>query len=100
VVDCTLVCLENFRRICLLKKGIEMARELSKKLARDYFQRALGREEVVVLLISKNMHADAVRESQELVELALKGMLRLVGIDPPKIHDVGAMLQQYQSLFP
>jgi HEPN domain-containing protein len=29
-----------------------------------------------------------VREAQELVELALKGMLRAIGIEPPKLHDV------------
>jgi HEPN domain-containing protein len=77
-----------------------MVREPTKKLALDYFHRATGRMEVVTLLISKSMHADAVRESQELVELALKGLLRWVGIDPPKIHDVGNVLIQYQSLFP
>lgn len=35
---------------------------------------------------------DVVREAQEIVELALKAMLRSVGIDPPHLHDVGAVL--------
>jgi hypothetical protein len=41
-----------------------------------------------------------VREAQEIVELALKGMLRRVGIDPPKWHDVGFIFLEYAELFP
>jgi len=33
--------------------------------------------------------SDVVEEAQEIVELSLKGMLRFVGIEPPKFHDVG-----------
>jgi HEPN domain-containing protein len=40
-----------------------------------------------------------VREAQELVELALKGMLRAVGVEPPKVHDVGALLVEQTALF-
>ena len=36
--------------------------------------------------------ADVVRESQEVVELALKGLLRAHGIDPPRVHDVSEVL--------
>jgi HEPN domain-containing protein len=31
----------------------------------------------------------AVRRSQEVVELALKGTLRCLGVDYPRVHDVG-----------
>lgn len=31
----------------------------------------------------------AVRRAQEVVELALKGCLRILGIDYPKVHDTG-----------
>jgi len=31
----------------------------------------------------------SVRRAQEVVELALKGCLRIVGIDFPKVHDAG-----------
>lgn len=44
-------------------------------------------------------HSDVVREAQELVELALKGMLRAVGIEPPKFHDVGPLLLEYRERF-
>jgi HEPN domain-containing protein len=33
-----------------------------------------------------------VRESQEIVELALKALLRARGIDPPRVHDVSDVL--------
>lgn len=31
-----------------------------------------------------------VRRSQEVVELSLKGLIKLIGIEYPKVHDVGA----------
>jgi HEPN domain-containing protein len=36
--------------------------------------------------------ADVVRESQEVVELALKGLLRGCGVEAPRIHDVSEVL--------
>ena len=42
----------------------------------------------------------AVRRSQETVEMALKGTLRLIGIEVPKIHDVGVILKEHRELFP
>lgn len=44
--------------------------------------------------------SDVVREAQEIVELALKGILRQMGIEPPKQHDVGDLLRQYASRLP
>jgi len=38
-----------------------------------------------------------VREAQEVVELALKGLLREIGIDPPKQHDVGDLVVEYRD---
>lgn len=35
-----------------------------------------------------------VRRSQETVELALKGLLMILGIDYPKIHDVGMVFYE------
>lgn len=49
----------------------------------------------------KNEHfAYAVRQSQECVELSLKGALRYVGIEPPKWHDVGIILRKEAKRFP
>ncbi|WP_157633604.1 HEPN domain-containing protein [Thioflavicoccus mobilis] len=41
-----------------------------------------------------------MRKTQELVELALKAMLREVGVDPPTWHDVGPILTKQAGRFP
>lgn len=61
-------------------------------LARAYLAKARLRLEVLDLLLSRSGHSDVVREAQELVELATKAMLRHVGIEPPKWHDVSSIL--------
>ena len=52
-------------------------------LARDYLRRARIRVTALDVLFDGESWADVVRESQEVVELALKGLLRSCGIDPP-----------------
>ncbi len=42
----------------------------------------------------------AVRRCQESVELALKGILRLLGVEVPRVHDVGAFLKEREDEFP
>lgn len=39
---------------------------------------------ILPVLLDEAAYSDVVREAQEFVELALKGMLRQVGIEPPK----------------
>ena len=68
--------------------------------ARDYIQRATVRLRAVDVLCEAGSWADVVRESQELVELALKALLRSVGIDPPRIHDVSDVLEAEVSRLP
>lgn len=63
------------------------------ELARDYIQRAAARLRAVDVLFEAESWADVVRESQEIVELALKALLRSVGIDPPRTHDVSDVLE-------
>lgn len=41
-----------------------------------------------------------VRRTQEAVEMALKGALRYVGIEVPKVHDVGILLKRHKEKFP
>lgn len=41
-----------------------------------------------------------VRRSQEAIEIAAKAALRIVGVEPPKLHDVGAALLQQRDRFP
>ncbi len=69
-------------------------------LAQSYLIKAIKRLKVLELLLEEEAYSDVVREAQELVELAQKAMLRQVGIDPPKWHDVGGILLEYRELFP
>ncbi|MDQ6733631.1 MAG: HEPN domain-containing protein, partial [Nitrospirota bacterium] len=59
---------------------------------RSYLRKASDRLDILDLLLRKEAYSDVVREAQEIVELALKGMLRAIGIEPPKLHDVGGLL--------
>jgi len=61
-------------------------------LARDYLRRAEARLKAVALLLDEGSFADVVRESQEVVELALKAVLRSFGIAAPFQHDVSGVL--------
>lgn len=70
------------------------------ELARSYFLRCRKRRVALEALFGVDAHADVMREAQELVELGLKGLLRSVGIDPPKWHDVGRILLDNANLFP
>jgi len=71
----------------------------SESLARSYLDKARKRLKALAVLRDEGAHSDVVREAQELVELALKGMLRAVGVEPPKFHDVGGLLVEHQMKF-
>lgn len=69
-------------------------------LARDYLRRAKIRLAALEVLFEGESWADVVRESQEIVELALKGLLRFGGIDPPRAHDVSEVLLAERDRLP
>lgn len=69
-------------------------------LAQSYLTKAKKRLKILGILLEETAYSDVIREAQEIVELALKGMLRQVGIEPPKWHDVGQIIVQYRSRFP
>lgn len=71
----------------------------NKSLAQSYMTKALNRLDMLRLLLKKKAYSDVVREAQEIVELCLKGMLRAVGIEPPKYHDVGPLVLEYKKRF-
>lgn len=71
-----------------------------KTLAESYLEKATKRLRVLEILLDEEAFSDVVREAQELVELALKGMLRYVGVDPPKWHDVGPIIAEHHNLLP
>lgn len=46
------------------------------------------------------IYSDVLREAQEIVEPALKGLLRHIGIEPPKWHDVSSILHENKDMLP
>ncbi|RLA78527.1 MAG: DNA-binding protein [Deltaproteobacteria bacterium] len=70
------------------------------ELARSYLYKATKRLRILDLLFEEEDYSDVVREAQEVVELAQKAMLRQVGIDPPRWHDVGGILLENREKFP
>lgn len=64
----------------------------NRELGKDHLRRAFIRLRVLDVLFEAESWADVVRESQEVVELALKGLLRSCGVDPPRVHDVSDVL--------
>ena len=72
----------------------------NRELAGDYVRRATIRLRAIDVLFDAQSWADVVRESQEVVELALKGMLRSCGIDAPGLHDVSGVLVAERERLP
>lgn len=68
-------------------------------LAKSYIWKAETRIDALEALNKRDNFSDVVREAQETVELALKGMLRAVGVEPPKHHDVGGLILEHQDRF-
>ncbi len=68
-------------------------------LAKSYIWKAETRLDALEALKKRGNFSDVVREAQETVELALKGMLRAIGVEPPKYHDVGSLLLQHGDRF-
>lgn len=68
-------------------------------LAQSYLLKARSRLRILQVLLEEEAYSDVVREAQEIVELALKGMLRQIGVEPPKWHDVGGFLLQFADRF-
>lgn len=71
----------------------------NQTLAHAYLRKATDRLDILDLLHAKKAYSDVVREAQKIVELALKGMLRAVGVEPPKYHEVGGLLLEHGNRF-
>ena len=68
-------------------------------LAQSYLIKATKRLRILQVLLDDEAFSVVVCEAQEVVELCLKGMLRLVGVEPPHWHDVSPMLLEYRERF-
>jgi HEPN domain-containing protein len=72
----------------------------NRELARDYLVRSEVRLRALAVLYEAESWADVVRESQEIAELTLKGLLRSRGVSPPRIHDVSDVLLAERDRLP
>jgi HEPN domain-containing protein len=70
------------------------------KLAIDYLKRAKIRLEVLEVLYEKGDYPDVIGEAQEVIELTLKAVLRLISVELPKVDDIGKILGKYKDLLP
>lgn len=69
-------------------------------IAKSYIRQAKERLKHAGEAIENGNYPYTIRQSQEAVELALKAALRIVGIEPPKWHDVGPILKREFNRFP
>ncbi len=77
--------------IVLFDKTLAVSRFLAA--ARRMIAQGHVRLRAVDARFAEKLWADVVRESQEVVELALKGLIRYHHIEVPRVHDVsGALL--------
>jgi HEPN domain-containing protein len=72
----------------------------SYELAKSNVRQAEDRLTTARIALERGNYLYAVRQAQECVELSLKACLRLVGIEPPKWHDVGPIIRRERENFP
>jgi len=70
------------------------------KVAKAYLRQAEARLKDAKDALLDGNYPYAVRLSQECVELSLKAVLKAVGIEYPKIHDVSDILVDVEARFP
>ena len=71
-----------------------------RSLANSDLVKAQVRRQALDLFWAAQDYSDVVREAQEIVELATKGILRGIGVEPPKRHDVADLLAHYEERLP
>jgi len=70
----------------------------SAPLAEDYIRRPRKRLAALDALCGERAWPDVVREAQEVVELALKGLARRYRIETPRLHDVSDVLVESRTV--
>ena len=69
-------------------------------LALSYIKQAKDRIRYSKEAFKEENFPYVVRQCQEAVELLLKASLRIVGVEPPKWHDVGPILRREEDRYP
>ncbi len=72
----------------------------SDRLSQAYLQKAVLRIKTLKFMHHEKGYSDVVREAQECVELLLKAVLRHMGIEIPKTHDVSRTLVEKKEQLP
>lgn len=72
----------------------------NRSLTKDYVSRAGIRFAALHVLLDKGGYADVVREAQEIVELLSKSLIRHLGAEPARVHDVSAQLRELAPRLP
>mgnify|MGYP001770763431 FL=1 len=70
------------------------------EMARSHINQAAERIKHAKEALSSGNYPYVIRQCQEAVELLLKAALRIVGVEPPKWHDVGPVLRRERGKFP
>lgn len=73
---------------------------MSDKLVEDYLKKGKIRIKALDFYKQHKDYSDVVREAQEVVELLLKAILRNVGIEIPKVHDVSKTIEKNLDYMP
>lgn len=70
------------------------------ELTAAYLKKAEVRFRALSFYRDHEAYSDVVREAQEMVELLLKAVLRAIGAEVPKLHDVGRVLEKHRAMLP
>lgn len=72
----------------------------SDRLAKAYLDKAALRIKALKFMHDERGYSDVIREAQECVELLLKAVLRDIGVEIPKTHDVSRVFYEKKDLLP
>ena len=72
----------------------------NKELAKAYLEDAEYSFTEAITAYEKGYYHRAIRRLQEAVELSLKAILRYLGIEYPKSHDVSTILYKFKDKIP
>jgi hypothetical protein len=71
----------------------------NSSLSQSYLKKARLRLKFLDIAFAEEGWSDVIREAQEILELTLKAMLRQVGVEPPRWHDVSEALLDHRMRF-
>ena len=72
----------------------------NREIARAYLEDAEYSFMEALAAFNKGRYHRAIRRMQEAVELSLKALLRYLGIEYPKAHDVSMALYKFKDVLP